>query len=108
MLELLNIVVDVTRDGPDELKAFKERLHGLSDLFEGSVGDDFELALERGEELDEVLGLCLLLDEALRLLVVLLKDGGVSAVLVGEQIDDLFDLGESKLLAEGVEGGSPV
>ena len=50
------------------------------------------MALEGGKEFDKILGLSLLLDKALRLLVVLLEDGGTSALLVvGEQVDDFLD-----------------
>ncbi len=49
------------------------------------------MALEGGKEFDKILGLGLLLDKALRLLVILLKDGGIGAVPVGEQVDDFLD-----------------
>lgn len=72
VLKLLDVVVNVAGNGPDELEAVQQGLHGLCDGLEVALGDDLELALERGQELDEVFGLGLLFDESLRLRVVLL------------------------------------
>ena len=86
VLKLLNVVVDVSRDRPDELEAVQERLHGLSDRLQLALGDDFELALQGLEELDEVLGLGRLLHELLILGLVGLDSVRVGAVLVAQQL----------------------
>ena len=65
MLELLDVVIDVTRDGPDELETVQQRFHSLSDRLQLAFRDDFELTLQGLKELDEVLGLGLSLLELL-------------------------------------------
>ena len=45
MLELLDICINVTRNGPDELETIEKRLHGISDSLQIALRDHFELAL---------------------------------------------------------------
>ena len=108
MLELLDVVVDVTRDGPDQLESIEERLHRLSDGLEVAVRDDLELAVQGVQEFDEVLGLSLLLHEALLLLVVLLDHVGVLVLRVAQELVDLLHGGHLELLVQRVERGGAV
>lgn len=106
MLKLVNVVVDVAGNGPDELEAVEEGLRGVSDGLEVALGDDLELALEGLQELHKVLGLGLVLHEGLLLGLVLLQNHRVSVLVVlgAEKLDDFLDLGHLELLVEGVEG----
>lgn len=104
MLKLVNVVVDVAGDGPDELEAVEEGLRGIGDGLEVALGNDLELALEGLQEFDKVFGLGLLLHEFLVLAIVLLQNYGVLVVLVAEKLEDFLDLGHLELLEEGVEG----
>ena len=103
VLKLLNIVVDMSGDRPDELEAVEKRLHGLSDRLELALRDDFELALQGLEELDEVLGLGRLLHELLILGLVGLDGVRVGAVLVAQQLQDFLNCGHLQLLEQSVE-----
>ena len=67
------------------------------------------MALERLQELHEVLSHGLRLHERLVLRVVVLQHERVLVVLVAaEDLEDLLDGCHLKLLVEGVEGGRPV
>lgn len=50
-------LIDVSRDGPDELKTSKKRWEGLLNDCELTSVDVLELAIKRAQELHEVLGL---------------------------------------------------
>ena len=104
VLELLDIVVDVARDGPDELQSVKERPHSLGDGLQLTFRDDLELALEGLEELHEVLGLGLSLLELLVGCRVLVKDVVVLVVLVAQELEDLPHCWHLELLVQSVEG----
>ena len=58
-------MVDVTRNCPNELESIEERRHSLSDGLQVTSRDVLELAVKRGEELDKVFGLSMLLSEVL-------------------------------------------
>lgn len=67
--------------------------------------DVLELSIESVQELDEVLGLSVILLEKIKLLVIVVKL--VSIGLLGvrlHHVDDLLHLGHVELLVEGVEG----
>ena len=108
VLEELNVVVEVLRDGPDQLETVQERLHRLGDRLELALRDDLELALKGGEELDEILSLELRLREALVLRFILVDDVGGTVLVVLEHVDDLLDGGQRELLGQGVERGRAV
>jgi len=66
-------------------------MHGLSDGLQVTLGDNLELALKGGQELDEILGLSLCLLELLALSLVLVEDVSVLRIFVLEQRQDLLD-----------------
>ena len=93
MLKGVRVVVDVLRDGPDEAEAVEEGLHSVRDRLQLALRDDFELALERLQELYEVLRLRLLLEEGLVRVVELRQRVAELVVLVAEELEDLLGLG---------------
>ena len=106
MLEELNIVIEMLRDGPDELETVQKRLHRLGNRLQFTLCDDLELALKGGEKLDEILSLELGLCEALVLRIIRVNDVRLGRFLVvSEQADDLLDSGQRELLGQGVERG---
>lgn len=66
------VLVDVSRDSPDELKSVKEGWKGLLDDSEASTGDVLELSFESSQELHEVFSLSMLLLEFSVLVIVAL------------------------------------
>ena len=105
MLKLLNVAIDVSGNGPDELEAVKKRLHGVRDRLKVTFRDHLKLAVERLQVLNEVLGLSLVLHEALVLSLVLLGHVLIRVVLVVKEVKDALDLRHLELLVERVERG---
>lgn len=106
VLHLALVLVDVSRNRPDQLQARQQRGQGLLDHLQVAPSNVLELAVQRRQELNKVLCLSVeLLELSINHLVV------VEAIAVGfegvglHNRDDLAHLGHVELLVEGVEGG---
>ena len=79
-------------------------------MLELSLADVFELALKGQQELDEVFGLSMLLLELLLLLPESLHVVNIAVLLpgIGQDCNDLLDLGHAELLVKSVVGGGPL
>lgn len=65
--KLLVRLVDMARNGPNEFQTIEQRGEGFFNGFEVTTVDVFELTFQRGEELNEVLSLSVMLGELLLL-----------------------------------------
>mmetsp|Transcript_20743 Transcript_20743/g.31978 ORF Transcript_20743/g.31978 Transcript_20743/m.31978 type:complete len:282 (+) Transcript_20743:4222-5067(+) len=109
IFHLLLVLVDVSRDGPDQLQARKQRGQGLLDHLQLPAGDVLELTVQGGKELHEVLGLGVQLLELAILGLVVVE--AVAVLLEGVALhdrDDFADLRHVQLLVQRVESSSPL
>lgn len=96
------------RNGPDELESRQQRWQSLLDQLKVALLDVTELPVERRQELHEVPGLGLLLDELAILVVEVIKSRALVALLLSvlQDLLDPLDPIEIELLEQGVEGGT--
>jgi len=99
VLHLGLVLVDVSGDGPDQLEAGEKGGKSLLDHSEVTVSDVLELTFQGGEELDEVLGLSVVLLELGVLRVEVLQAVTVCLLLVGcHDLQDSLDWRQIQLL----------
>lgn len=96
----------MTRNSPDELQSGQERWQSLLDNLQVAPADILKVSIKGGQELDEVLGLGLVLLELLRLCHVVVILEAVLLLGVGlHDLNDFLDLRLGQLLVESVESG---
>ena len=109
ILAVVENLVDVSGDSPDQLETSQERWQRLLNGLQLTEVDVLELTVEGVQELDEVLGLSVLLLERGVGLVVVVQVVAIWLLVVHlHHVDDLLHLRHVQLLVQGVERSRPL